>query len=169
MSAPTPGTGVRHAAARLRPGTGVILCNKRPFEAFFPNATHRQIVEDFCDFMSGRTGPYIKRFGVDGILRTLQGSGMNAAVIDLKDGEGRVLYDTKIEVLQAQKQVMIRDGQAMIRKLRGAGIYTIARIVCFSDPSLPIRHPERAIMDNRERRQGKVWASWGGRNTCLDP
>ena len=34
------------ARVRLRPGTGVILCNKRPFEAFFPNATHRQIVTE---------------------------------------------------------------------------------------------------------------------------
>jgi small subunit ribosomal protein S9 len=34
------------ARVRLRPGTGVILCNKRPFEAFFPNATHRMIVTE---------------------------------------------------------------------------------------------------------------------------
>ena len=34
------------ARVRLRPGTGVILCNKRPFENFFPNATHRMIVTE---------------------------------------------------------------------------------------------------------------------------
>ena len=34
------------ARVRLRPGTGVILCNKRPFEDFFPNATHRMIVTE---------------------------------------------------------------------------------------------------------------------------
>jgi small subunit ribosomal protein S9 len=34
------------ARVRLRPGTGVIMCNKRPFENFFPNATHRMIVTE---------------------------------------------------------------------------------------------------------------------------
>ena len=42
-------------------------------------------------------------------------------------------------------------------------------MVCFSDPYLPRNEPERAIMDNRPNKAGKVWASWGHRKTWLDP
>ena len=41
--------------------------------------------------------------------------------------------------------------------------------MCFSDPFLPRNEPDRAVMDNRPNKEGVVWASWGKRNTWLDP
>ena len=34
------------ARVRLRPGTGVITINKRTFEDYFPNPTHRMIATE---------------------------------------------------------------------------------------------------------------------------
>jgi hypothetical protein len=115
------------------------------------------------------SAPVQKRLGARGIISSLRRSGLNAAVLDLKDGEGRVSYDTKIPSLQPQKRKYVEDVPAFIAELKAAGIYTIGRIVCFSDPFLPRNEPDRAIMDNRPHKQGKIWASWGNRNTWLDP
>ena len=115
------------------------------------------------------SAPVQKRLGARGIIAKLRRSGMDAAVLDLKDGEGRVSYDTKIPALQPQKRRYVEDVPAFIAELKAAGIYTIGRVVCFSDPFLPRNEPDRAIMDNRPNKQGLLWASWGKRNTWLDP
>lgn len=115
------------------------------------------------------TGPFLRRFGVVGALRALETARADAAVIDLKDGQGRVTYATAIDDLQAQRAVFLDDPAELVRRLKHAGIYTIARVVCFSDPVLPHRQPERAILDGRPRRQGRVWTSWGTGGSWLDP
>jgi hypothetical protein len=114
-------------------------------------------------------GPVARRLGAAGIIRTVKQARMNAAVINLKDEQGRVLYDTAIPVLQEQKHRMFRDTSGAVRALRRAGVYAIARIVCFSDPVLPRSHPERAVMDGRPQRAGRLWADTGRRNPWLDP
>ena len=113
--------------------------------------------------------PMQARLGAAGVIRSVRAAGMNAAVLDFKDGEGRVSWDTQIPSLQPQKHKFISDRPAFVRELQAAGIYVIARVVCFSDPYLPRNEPDRAIMDNRPNKAGVVWASWGHRNTWLDP
>jgi hypothetical protein len=113
--------------------------------------------------------PMQKRLGAAGIIRAVKAANMNAAVLDFKDGEGRVSWDTQIPSLQPQKRKYIEDRPAFVRELQAAGVYVIARVVCFSDPFLPRNEPDRAVMDNRPNKQGVVWASWGHRNTWLDP
>ena len=112
------------------------------------------------------TGPYVKIFGAKGVIRTLKRARLNAAVIDLKDGQGRVGYQTSVEILKPQIKPFLRDPKAIIDELRAAGIYTIARITCFADPLLPKAHPERAILHFR---RDKPWVSWGTGTTWLDP
>jgi len=115
------------------------------------------------------TGPFIHRFGVAGVLRALQMARADAAVVDLKDGQGRVTYPTEIPDLAEQRAGFIPDPAGLVQQLREAGIYTIARVVCFSDPVLPHLQPERAILDSRPRREGRVWTSWGTGGAWLDP
>jgi hypothetical protein len=114
-------------------------------------------------------GPTVRALGARDVIRRLRTAKMDAAVIDLKDGQGRVTYDSKIGILQPQERIFLEDASAYVAALRRANIYTIARIVCFSDPELPGRHPERAVLDARPRRKGELWARWGNRNTWLDP
>ncbi len=114
-------------------------------------------------------GPVTRRLGARGIVSTVLQANMNAAVIDLKDGEGRVTYDTQIPELQPQKHVFMKDPRGLIAQIKEQGVYTIARIVCFSDPYLPRNEPSRGVMDARPGKEGVLWASWGKRNTWLDP
>lgn len=115
-------------------------------------------------------GPMQKHLGPKRIIATLRNAGMDAAVLDLKDGEGRVSYDTKVALVEPQEAQFVPDMARMVAELHEAGIYVIGRIVCFSDPVLPRAHPELAVMDGRPRHQGEVWGNeWTNRNTWLDP
>jgi hypothetical protein len=114
------------------------------------------------------TGPYARRVGHASIASSARRAGLDAVVIDMKDGAGRVTYETNIEILQPQVRNYLGDVRALNRVLDEEGIYSIARIVCFADPQLPHRHPDRAILDVRPNRRGP-WRSWGTAGSWLDP
>jgi hypothetical protein len=111
----------------------------------------------------------IRRLGAEGIINAVHGARMDAAVLDLKDSEGRLLFQTKIDLLQKIYKPYLSDAPGLVRKLNDAGIYTIGRIVCFSDPKLPRAYPDQAVLDARPNKKGQLWATWGKRNTWLDP
>lgn len=113
-------------------------------------------------------GPTARRLGAAGIIRTLRNSQMDAAVIDVKTDRGPVLFNTSVPAFRDSAMNVLGDAQAMIRQLHEAGIYTVARLVCFNDPVTPLRHPELAVLDGREHRRGQVWRSGGG-GPWLDP
>lgn len=117
------------------------------------------------------TYPYLRRFQASGVIGLLKRSRMDAAVIDLKDDQGRVSYQTGVAALAPQIVKSPIDMSTVVRELRDRGVYTIARIVCFNDPSLPKREPDRAILDGRPRYAGKQqpWVSWGTGDTWLNP
>lgn len=115
------------------------------------------------------SGMRVRYLGAERMVQELQRAHLSAAVIDLKDGEGQVTYPTAIKVLQPQVEAYIPDPAALVAQLKQAGIYTIARIVCFTDPSLPRREIGRAVLDGRPGHEGEPWANWAGRNTWLDP
>ena len=112
------------------------------------------------------SGPYVRVKHLDGLIRAVKSANLDAVVIDLKDGAGRVTYDTQIPVLQPQIRNYLGDPRALVAGLKQAGLYTIARVVCFADPQLPLRVPERAVVHVR---RGTSWVSWGTGGTWLDP
>ncbi len=109
---------------------------------------------------------YFQALSVDAALSLARRTGIDAFTIDLKDGAGRVTYPSSVEVLAPQVVPYLEDPAAIVGALKDAGIYTIARIVCFADPQLPQRHPERAILHIR---RDEPWTSWGTGGTWLDP
>lgn len=117
------------------------------------------------------TGPFVRGRGAAGILALLRAAAMDTAVIDLKDAQGRVHHDSAISELAEQETGMLGDARQLIRDLHAAGIHTVARIVCFNDPVLPRRFPDRAILDVRayERGRQRLWTSWGTGSPWLDP
>jgi hypothetical protein len=115
------------------------------------------------------SAPYVHLRGVRGVISVLRGTGLDAAVIDIKDDQGRVSIDTDVPELQASEAELLGDPHALVAALHAEGIYAIARIVCFNDPVIPRAHPELAVMDARPRRTGQPWVSWGTGNTWLDP
>ncbi len=134
----------------------------------------------FVDRMSPRgqgarglyfTYPHLRRFKAAGVAGLLRRARLDTAVLDLKDDQGRVSYRTAVAPLAPQIVASPIDLAAEVRALHAAGIYAIARIVCFNDPSLPKREPERAILDGRPQYAGKQkpWVSWGTGDTWLNP
>jgi hypothetical protein len=115
------------------------------------------------------SGPYLRLHGVEGILGMLRRSRMDTAVIDFKDGMGRVLFDSSIPELAASESGHIEDPRALVQALHDANVHVIGRIVCFSDRELALREPDRAIQDNRPRHEGRAWISWGTGGAWLNP
>ncbi len=115
------------------------------------------------------TGPFVRMRGAEGIARMLRTARMDTAVIDFKDGQGRVTFDSSIPELAASESGHIEDPAALVRALHAANIHVIGRIVCFSDRVLAQREPDRAILDNRPRRGGRPWISWGTGGAWLNP
>ncbi len=115
------------------------------------------------------SGPYVKRFGAEGVVRALRRANLDAAVIDLKDDQGRVLFDSQVPVLAASRVPMLGDVRALVTRLKSEGVYTIARLVCFNDSVVPLAHLDRAVLDRRPGRARRPWVSWGTGTTWLDP
>jgi hypothetical protein len=90
---------------------------------------------------------------------------INSFVIDVKEG-GELSYRSSIPLVRqvgADRQY-IGDVRGMLRKLRDAGIYPIARIVVFKDRTLAEARPDWAI----QREDGSVWLDRDG-YTWVDP
>jgi hypothetical protein len=115
------------------------------------------------------SGPYIRIHGVEGVIGMLRRARMDTAVVDFKDGMGRVLYDSSIPELARSESGHIEDPRALVQALHDANIHVIGRIVCFSDRQLALREPDRAIQDNRPRHEGRPWVSWGTGGAWLNP
>lgn len=130
-------------------------------------AMHPQVIDARTRAVRGvyLSAPALALRSAEGTARFLKRAGMNAAAIDFKDSEGRVTATPEGSEPTEKRPVTA----ALLKQLDELGIYTIARIVCFSDPVLPRAHAERAVLDGRPNKAGQLWADWGKRNTWLDP
>ena len=72
---------------------------------------------------------------------------LNAAVIDIKDYSGYVLYDVKLPEVEKYKakEIKISKINSLIKRLHSEGIYVIARISVFQDPVLAKARPDLTI------------------------
>lgn len=86
---------------------------------------------------------------------------LNAAVIDLKESDGRVAYEADISLARDTGAVerRIRDLDAVVRTLKEHEIYKIARIVVFKDTYMALHRPEMALLS---RAKGEVWRDFKG-------
>ena len=89
---------------------------------------------------------------------------LNALVIDVKDDEGNITFNTVNEDLSAACMNIVPNFGGLVSDLKDRGIYTIARIVCFRDELWSTLHPELAIA----HKDGGSWKDGSGR-TWLDP
>jgi small subunit ribosomal protein S9 len=101
------------ARVRLRPGAGVILCNKRPFEQFFPNATHRMIVTEPL-----RLTQTAEVYDVD---CTLAGGGVSGQAGAMRLGIARALVTLDPDLRPQVKKagLLTRDAREKERKKYG--------------------------------------------------
>ncbi len=93
------------------------------------------------------TGPMAGSSGMDDLIQLIDDTELNAVVIDIKDDNGNITFLSDNETL-SQLGVCtnyIRDLDGLMTKLKEHGIYTIARVVCFKDPTLASVRPELAL------------------------
>ncbi|MGE5557693.1 MAG: putative glycoside hydrolase [Bacillota bacterium] len=94
------------------------------------------------------------------IFNILDTTYLNAVVIDVKDDEGTVSYESKVpmavEIASSRKKIPNID--ALMAKLKEKEIYPIARIVVFKDPYLAVKKPELAV----KSRKGGLWRDKSG-------
>ncbi len=101
------------ARVRLRPGTGVITCNGRPIEQFFPTATHRMIVMEPL-----RLTQTAEVYDVD---CTLDGGGVTGQAGALRLGIARALVTLDPDLRGPVKKagLLTRDAREKERKKYG--------------------------------------------------
>ncbi len=104
------------------------------------------------------------------LLTTTQ---INAVVLDIKDNEGLVSYNTG--ALKAREygayQGQVRNINALINSFHAKGIYVIGRIVLFEDPILANHRPDLAIYDTSKTQPGGPHIPWKDNNgvAWMDP
>ncbi len=94
------------------------------------------------------------------ITKIKDGGEINSLVIDIKDYTGYILYDTEIEEVEelGLENIQIDDLKGLLKKLKEAGIYSIARLTVFQDPALAKAKPELAL----KKHNGHTWYNWNG-------
>jgi len=86
---------------------------------------------------------------LDRLIEMANRTGINTFVIDVKDDKGNMLFKTKAAEKyspSANSKATVKDIDALMKKLKDNGIYTIARIVTFKDPTYTSHHADRAIV-----------------------
>ncbi len=95
------------------------------------------------------------------ILDLIDGTELNAVVLDVKDSSGLIRYDSDIQLAQEVGAVdPVFDLESRLEDLKSREIYAIARLVVFEDPVLATGRPDLAIKDLDT---GEPWTTWDGR------
>jgi len=89
------------------------------------------------------------------IINLLNKTELNAVVIDIKDYSGKILYDSRLDLVNELKAEnnRIGDARALIRRLHRENIYVIARQTVFQDPLLAGKKKDWAI----KNKNGGIW------------
>lgn len=100
----------------------------------------------------------------DQLTSLVENTGLNSIVIDIKDDEGRITYDSNLPIvheIQSDRNAPIKDLGTVVETLKKKNIYTIARIVVFKDPYLAKKKPEWAIKNKNNHlwkdKSGVMW------------
>jgi len=94
------------------------------------------------------------------LLALIDRTELNALVIDIKDEDGQLLYNSQIPLARAIGAVHpAYDLGARLKTLREHNVYAIARVVCMLDPTLAKAKPEWAV---RNSTTGGIWKNSAG-------
>ena len=93
------------------------------------------------------TGPVVGGERLDEMLEIAEQTDINTFVIDVKEDSGKITYNMDLDVVEEYglKAGYVDDISALMDKLEEAGIYTIARVVCFKDPALAEARTDLAL------------------------
>ena len=109
------------------------------------------------ELAAGLTGIYVSSGNaaperIGSYLELIRTRGYSAIVVDVKDDEGRVTYDSSLELPRALGAVTpIVDLPELVREAHEQGTYVIARLVVFKDRRLYALDDNRLAMWDRVR------------------
>lgn len=91
---------------------------------------------------------------------------LNAVVLDVKDGNGLLSFLPRSEALRphAPEKATMPDLDGVLKEAGEAGLYRIARVFVFQDPTYAKRFPAEAV----QKKGGGTWADHKG-VTWVDP
>lgn len=111
------------------------------------------------------TGAMAGTSNMDNLIDLVDRTELNTMVIDVKNDEGRVVYDMDsafVREIGAVKEY-VSDMPGLIRKCKEHGIYLIARIVAFKDPFLAENRQDLALTDENGNifrdKSGLAWVN----------
>lgn len=97
---------------------------------------------------------------LDRVMNLIAAKDLNTLVVDLKDNNGVVYYDSHVPLAREVGAVQpILNVPQLLQTLHAKNIYAIARIVVMEDPIAATKRPDLAIKDGRT---GKVWRTTAG-------
>ncbi len=105
-------------------------------------------------YMTGNTVGYQERFNK--LIDLIKTTEINAVVIDVKDDDGLMTYSSDlpdVDFTGANKNVRIKDINAVMKVLRENNIYSIARIVTFKDRRAGDKYANLAVKNT----SGGIW------------
>ncbi|GAB4031731.1 MAG: hypothetical protein Fur0012_09380 [Elusimicrobiota bacterium] len=99
------------------------------------------------------------------LIEKIKGSVINAVVIAVKEKDGKV-YLPGIEKAHrwGSYEPAIKEPEKMVKDFKSAGLYMMARVVCFHDDVIPIKNPSIAVRNP----DGSIWRARKG-STWVDP
>lgn len=106
------------------------------------------------------TGPMAGTDNMGHLIELVEGTELNAIVMDVKNDEGRVVYDMQIPAVSETGAGIryVQDMESLVAECKEKNIYLIARIVAFKDPFLAEIKPEWCI----HNKDGSIFHDKGG-------
>lgn len=95
------------------------------------------------------SGPMAGSAAMSSLLSLIDETELNAVVIDLKNDDGHLTYQSASGTVAEIGACMpyIQDMPELVAELKAHGVYTIARVVAFKDPVLAKARPELTLHD----------------------
>jgi hypothetical protein len=97
----------------------------------------------------------------DYLINLIKSTELNAIVVDVKNCDGEISYETDIDLAKkyGSEEIKILKPNALIKKLHDAEIYVIARVAVFQDRALANARPDLAL---QSKSKDTVWKDYRG-------
>ena len=91
---------------------------------------------------------------VEHYIELAKNTEINSYVIDIKDDDGYVGYESQVPEVRANGAWKKKyDADSVIKSFKENNVHLIGRVVCFKDPIYSIKRPDLAIKNN----SGGIW------------
>lgn len=130
-------------------------------EVLMPEVVHLPVPEPLKAIYMSQCVVGTTNFRKD-LVELVDGTELNAIVIDIKDYTGKIAFDTANPVLadSVSDACGASDMKEFIEELHAKGIFVIGRITVFQDPYYTSKHPEQSVLS--KSRPGEPWKDHKG-------